>query len=59
MQGSTDMAREANMSEQNETSIHVLPTAVAVEVVAVPLAADCLYQFAALTAGFLLLVTLL
>jgi len=47
------------MSEQNETPIHVLPTAVAVEVAAVPIAADRLYQFAALTAGFLLLVTLL
>jgi hypothetical protein len=47
------------MSEQNETPIHVLSTAVAIEVAAVPIAADCLYQFAALTAGFLLLMTLL
>jgi hypothetical protein len=53
------MAGEANMSEQNETPIHVLPAAVAVEVAAVPIAADRLYQLAALTAGLFLLVTLL
>jgi hypothetical protein len=47
------------MSEQNETPIQVLPTAVAIEVVTVPIAADRLYQFAALTAGFFLLFTLL
>jgi hypothetical protein len=47
------------MSEQNETPIHILPTAVADEVSVVPIATDRLYQFAALTAGFLLLMTLL
>lgn len=47
------------MSEQNETPIHVLPAAVAVEVAVVPIAADRLYQLAALTAGLFLLVTLL
>jgi hypothetical protein len=47
------------MSEQNETPRHTLPTPVAVEVATVPIAADRLYQFAALTAGFLLLMNLL
>ncbi len=52
------------MIEQNETPRYVLPTAVAVEVAApsmtaVPIAADRLYQLAALTAGFFLLATLL
>jgi hypothetical protein len=47
------------MSEQNENLRTVLQTATAVEVAVVPIAADRLYQFAALTAGFLMLVTLL
>jgi hypothetical protein len=47
------------MSEQNETLTPDLPTSAAGEVVAVPIAADRLYQFAALTAGFLLLISLL
>ncbi len=53
------MAREAYMSEQNETPIHILSTAVAAEVAVVSIAADRLYQLAALTAGLFLLVTLL
>jgi hypothetical protein len=47
------------MSEQNETPTPALPISDAGEVVAVPIAADRLYQFAALTAGFLLLFSLL
>jgi hypothetical protein len=47
------------MSEQNETSTPSLGTSDASEVAVVPIAADRLYQFAALTAGFLLLISLL
>lgn len=46
------------MNEHDETSIDTLPTSEAAEVV-IPVAADRLYQFAALTAGFLLLISLL
>jgi len=47
------------MSEQNKTSRHVLPAAAAPDAPVVHVAADRLYQLAALTAGFFLLVTLL
>jgi hypothetical protein len=47
------------LSEQNENPRNFLPTAAAVDAAVVPIAADRLYQFAALTAGFLLLVTLI
>jgi hypothetical protein len=47
------------MSEQNEIPTPAQPTSEAGEVTVVPIAADRLYQFAALTAGFLLLISLL
>ncbi len=47
------------MNEQDETPIPALPTSGAVEAAVIPVAADRLYQFAALTAGFLLLISLL
>jgi hypothetical protein len=47
------------MNEQDETPTPALPTSAAVEAVVIPVAADRLYQFAALTAGFLLLISLL
>jgi hypothetical protein len=45
------------MDEQMNLSAQPIP--VAVEAVAIPVAADRLYQFAALTAGLFLLFTLL
>jgi hypothetical protein len=54
----TTLRRRPKMNEQDETPIDVLPTSDAVEAV-IPVAADRLYQFAALTAGFLLLISLL
>jgi hypothetical protein len=48
------------MSEQIKTSRHVLPAAAAApDAPVVHVVADRLYQLAALTAGFFLLVTLL
>ncbi len=47
------------MSEQNETPIHILSTAVAAEVAVGPRAADRLYHLVALTAGLVLLGSLL
>jgi hypothetical protein len=47
------------MGELNETPIDSLPISVAAEGAVVPIAADRLYQLAALTAGFFLLITLL
>jgi hypothetical protein len=45
------------MDEQAELLLQ--PTPIAAEAVAIPVAADRLYQFAALTAGLFLLFTLL
>jgi hypothetical protein len=55
------MAGRPNMNEQNETPTSDFATsdAIAIEVAVIPVAADRLYQFAALTAGFLLLISLL
>jgi hypothetical protein len=49
------------MNDQNEIMTPDLATsdAVAIEAAVIPVAADRLYQFAALTAGFLLLISLL